>query len=296
MLYNINTFLYDGNDNNIGTAQLQPDLEVLLMIVIGEKINTIRNVIARAVEDRDSTVIQNEAVKQVEAGIDVLDINVGSPSNEIDSMQWAVRAVEEVTDIPLCIDSSNPDAIRAGFKACRGKEKAWANSIALDHKRMEGVLPLVKEHNCRVVALCIDEKGIPATAGQRVKIAGKIVKVIEDRGITPGNLYLDCLVDPISLGSGKTGNTLATIRTIKDKFPQVNTVICLSAVSFGLPGRRLINRTYLPLLIDAGIDAVFLDPLDEELAATLKASNALLDRDENCLEYIKAFREGRIKI
>ena len=265
------------------------------MIIIGEKINTIRNVIARAVENRDSAVIQNEAIRQVEAGIDVLDINVGSPSKEIESMQWAVRAVEEVTDIPLCIDSSNPDAIRAGFEACCGKDKAWANSIALDQKRMEGVLPLVKEHNCRVVALCMDEKGIPATAGQRVEIAGKIIKVIEDRGIPPGNLYLDCLVDPISLGPGKTVNTLDTIRAIKNNFPHVNTVICLRAVSFGLPGRRLINRAYLPLLIEAGIDAVFLDPLDEELAAILKASNALLDRDKNCLEYIKAFREGRIK-
>ena len=191
------------------------------MIIIGEKINTIRNVIARAVEKRDSEVIQHEAIRQVEAGIDVLDINVGSPSNEIESMQWAVRAVEEVTDIPLCIDSSNTDAIRAGFETCRGKDKAWANSIAFEQKKMEEVLPLVKEHNCRVVALCMDEKGIPATAGQRVEIAGKIIKAIEDRGIPPENLYLDCLVDPISLGPGKTGNTLATIRTIKTKFPQV---------------------------------------------------------------------------
>jgi 5-methyltetrahydrofolate--homocysteine methyltransferase len=266
------------------------------MIIIGEKINTIRGVIARAVENRDTAVIQNEAVKQVEAGIDVLDINVGSPSNEIESMQWAVRAVEEVTDIPLCIDSSSPDAIRAGFEACRGKDKAWANSIAMDQKRIEGVLPLVKEHNCRVVALCMDEKGVPATAVERVEVAGRIIKVIEEWDIPPGNLYLDCLVDPISLGPGRTVNTLDTIRTIKNRFPQVNTVICLSAVSFGLPGRKLLNRTYLPLLVDAGIDAIFLDPLDEDLAATLKATNALLDRDENCLEYIKAFREGRIKI
>jgi cobalamin-dependent methionine synthase I len=266
------------------------------MVIIGEKINTIRGAIARAVENRDSAFLQKEALKQVEAGVDALDVNVGSPSNETESMRWAIGVVEEVTDIPLCIDSSSPDAIRAGLEACRGREKAWVNSIAMDQKKIEGVLPMAKKHNCRVVALCMDEKGIPAAVRERVEVASRIVKVIEDWGIPPGNLYLDCLVDPISLGPRRTVNTLETIRTVKSLFPQVNTIICLSAVSYGLPGRKLLNRTYLPLLIDAGVDAIFLDPLDEDLAATLRASYALLDRDENCLEYIKAFREGRIKI
>jgi cobalamin-dependent methionine synthase I len=266
------------------------------MIVIGEKINTIRKNIALAIENRDVEHLQKEAIKQVEAGIDVLDINVGSPFNEEENMKWAVRAIEEVVNIPLCIDSSNPDVIRAGLEVCKDKKTAWANSITLEQKRMGSVLPLVKEYNCPLVALCMDKCGVPTTAEKRVEVARHLMKVVRDWGIDLNNLYLDCLIEPISVGSGKARQTLTTIRMIKDLFPQIKTAVCLSAVSFGLPGRRLINRTFLPLLIEAGVDAVFLDPLDEALMATLRASNALLDKDESCLKYIKAYREGKLNI
>ncbi|KPJ89295.1 MAG: hypothetical protein AMS17_02495 [Spirochaetes bacterium DG_61] len=266
------------------------------MIVIGEKINTIRKNIALAIENRDVEHLQKEAIKQVEAGIDVLDINVGSPFNEEENMKWAVRAIEEVVNIPLCIDSSNPDVIRAGLEVCKDKKTAWANSITLEQKRMGSVLPLVKEYNCPLVALCMDKYGVPTTAEKRVEVARHLMKVVRDWGIDLNNLYLDCLIEPISVGSGKARQTLTTIRMIKDLFPQIKTAVCLSAVSFGLPGRRLINRTFLPLLIEAGVDAIFLDPLDEALMATLRASNALLDKDESCLKYIKAYREGKLNI
>ena len=266
------------------------------MLLIGEKINTIRKCITRAVENRDAEFIQKEAINQVEAGIDVLDVNVGSPFHEAENMRWAVRAIEEVVNIPLCLDSSSPDAIRAGFEVCRDKEKAWANSIIFEQKKMDGVLPLVKEYNCPLIALCMDKDGIPATAEKRVEVARQLIQVIRDRDINPDNLYLDCLIEPISVGTGKALQTLETIRMIKELFPRINTVVCLSAVSFGLPGRRLINRTFLPLLIEAGVDAIFLDPLDEALMTTLRASNALLEKDESCLEYIKSFREGKLKI
>ena len=266
------------------------------MLIIGERINTVRKKIALAVEKKDVEAIQKEAINQVKAGVNVLDVNVGSPLKETENMRWAVKVIQEVVNIPLCIDSPSPETIKAGFQVCRDKKRTWANSIILQKKRIEGVLPLVKKYNCPLIALCIDDKGISPSARERVEIARRLIKVVSDFGIPLDNLYIDCLVEPISIGQGKAQQTLATIRMMKNTFPQMKTVVCLSGVSFGLPGRRLINRTFLPLLIEKGVDAVFLDPLDEILMAILKAANALLDKDESCLDYIKAYREGKLKI
>jgi 5-methyltetrahydrofolate--homocysteine methyltransferase len=266
------------------------------MLIIGERINTVRKNIAVAVKKKDVEAIQKEAINQIKAGVDVLDVNVGSPLNEAENMRWAVKVIQEVVNIPLCIDSPNPETIKAGFQVCRDKRRTWANSITLQKKRIEGVLPLVKKYNCPLIALCIDDKGISSNARKRVEIARRLIKVASDFDILLDNLYIDCLVEPISVGHGKAQQTLATIRMMKNIFAQTKTVVCLSAVSFGLPRRRLINRTFLPLLIEAGVDAIFLDPLDEAIMATLKTTNALLDKDENCLEYIRAYREGKLKI
>ena len=266
------------------------------MLIIGERINTAGKKIALAVEEKDVEAIQKEAINQVKAGVDVLDVNVGSPLKEAENMRWAVKVIQEVVNIPLCIDSPNPETIKAAFQVCRDKKRTWANSITLHKKKLEGVLPLVKKYNCPLIALCMDDKGIPPTARERLEVARRLIEVVSDFGIPLDNLYIDCLVEPISVGQGKAQQSLATIRMMKKTFPQIKTVVCLSAVSFGLPGRRLINRTFLPLLIEVGVDAIFLDPLDETLMAILKAANVLLDKDKSCLDYIRAYREGRLKI
>ena len=266
------------------------------MLIIGERINTCRKKIALAVEEKDAETIQKEAINQVKAGVSVLDVNVGSPLKETENMNWAVKVIQQVVDIPLCIDSPNPETIKAGFEVCRDKKRTWANSIIFQRKRLEGILPLVKKYDCPLIALAMDDKGIPPSAGERVEVARRLIKEVGDFGISLDNLYIDCLIEPISLGPGKVQQTLTTIRMMKDTFPQIKTVICLSAVSFGLPGRKLLNRTFLAILMEAGADAVFLDPLDETIMGTLKAANALLDRDENCLKYIAAYREGKLKI
>jgi len=261
------------------------------MIIIGERINTISKKIASAVAAKDRTYIQQEALKQVEAGADVIDINVGaSLKNEPSDMKWAVEAVQEVVEKPVCIDSSCPETIRAGLSVCRNKADTWANSILLNKKRIEGILPLVKEYKCPVVALCIDENSIPGSAQERVDIARKITDVIYDYGISQDNLYLDALIEPIAIDTTKGRLALDTVRALKKALPKAKTIICLSAVSFGLPGRRLLNRTFLTLLTEAGLDAVILDPTDKELTTTLKASNLLLNKDRDCTEYIKSFR------
>jgi cobalamin-dependent methionine synthase I len=265
------------------------------MLVIGEKINTINARVRQAVEDRDAMFLRDLALAQAGAGADVIDVNVGSrPSVEPESMRWAVGLVQEAVHLPLSIDSPNPVAVRVGLEACRNPSQAWANSINLEQSRLEGILPLVAEHGCHVIGLCMDEDGVPATAAGRVRAAQRMVEEVGRRGISLEKLYLDVLVEPISVVPHAAMVSLGTIREIRSVLPELKTVICLTAISFGLPARRLLNRTLLPLLMAAGADAIILDPLDHQLVATLKAMNALLGRDAHGLAYIAEHRANRL--
>jgi cobalamin-dependent methionine synthase I len=265
------------------------------MLVIGEKINTINPRVRQAVEDRDAAFLRDLALAQAAADADVIDVNVGSgPSVEPENMRWAVELVQDAVDLPLSIDSPNPATVRAGLEACLEPSQAWANSVNLERSRLEGVLPLVSEHGCNVIGLCMDEDGVPATAAGRVRAAQRVVEEVGRRGVSLEKLYLDVLVEPISVVPQAALVSLDTIREMRSAMPELKTVICLTAISFGLPVRRLLNRSFLPLLMAAGVDAIILDPLDHQLVATLKAANALLGRDAHGLAYIGAHRANRL--
>lgn len=266
------------------------------MLIIGERINTVRNRVLEAYQEKNSEYIREEAIRQAKAGADVIDINAGTNIDvEPSNMAWAVEIVQKTVDIPLCIDSPNPQTIRAGLDACRDKKNAWLNSITLEKKRMDSILPLAKEYNCPVIALCIDEEGVPKTAEGRIEIAKRLIEVVDSYGIPLENLYLDPLIEPISIQTDRGLVCLQAVRGIKSANSEIKTVICLSAISFGLPDRKLINGVYLPFLMYEGIDAVFLDPLDSKLMSRLKAAEMLLDRDKYCLNYISAYRDGRLE-
>ena len=262
---------------------------------IAEGINTIRKSVLRAYRQKDEDYIRNLAIRQAQAGADIIDVNAGTDQHsESDCMVWAIEIVQEAVDLPLCIDSPNPSTIRSGFGACRNKKSTWANSVTLEKARMEGILPLVKEHGCPVVGLCMDENVIPETAAGRIEAGRRLADVVDGYGIPLANLYLDALIEPVGVRSDRGLVCLNTIRGIKSAVPEAKTVLCLSAVSFGLPGRRLLNRTYLPTLIYEGIDAVILDVLDGQVMASLQAAQTLLGRDENGLNYIRAHRDGKL--
>jgi len=265
------------------------------MLIVGEKINAVRRSVVAAIERRDAEFFRKEAVRQVEAGADVVDINAGSdPQREADNMRWLVEVVQEAVRAPLCVDSPNPDVIKAGFGAYRGPARLWANSFTAQKARVEGVLPLVKDHGGPVVGLCMDEEGIPTTARARLKVAQRLAEQVDRYGIPRKSLYLDPLVEPVAVLPGRAAVVLDLIRMIKSSLEGVRTLICLSAVSHGLPNRKLLNRTFMVMLIEAGIDCVILDPLDRELRATITASRALLNQDEHCLDYIAAFRQDAL--
>lgn len=266
------------------------------MLVIGEKINTVIKGIHQAYREKDSKYIREVAIRQAEAGADVIDINAGTDLQvDPDNMAWAVQIVQDAVDIPICIDSPDPQTIEAGLQACRDKKNAWVNSITLEKSRIEGILPFVKEYGCSVIALCMDTNTIPRTAKGRVEVAKKLADAVDSYCIPLKNLYLDLLINQISIQTDGGIVCLQTLKGIKSALPTARTAICLSGISFGLPRRKLLNRVYLPLLMYEGIDAVILDPLDGKLMTNLVAADALLDRDEYCLKYISADREGKLE-
>jgi 5-methyltetrahydrofolate--homocysteine methyltransferase len=264
------------------------------MMIIGEKINTVNKKVADALKKKDRAFFQNIALSQVRTGIiKAVDVNVGSdPEQEPDNMRWAVSCIEEVLadHVPLAIDSSNPEVIIAGIEQIKNKKGSILNSITFEESRYKDLLPLVRDYDLDVIALPIDKNGIPQTAEKRLEIARKLVDLVESYGISRTKLYLDCIVEPVSISCEKALISLDTVNKINQYLPEVKTFICLSAISFGLPDRRLINRSFLSLLLSRGLDSVILDPLDDMLVQTLFASNVLLGKDEYCQKYLELFR------
>ncbi len=260
------------------------------MLIIGEKINSTRKRIKEAIAARDAEYLQNLAIAQTEAGADYLDVNTGAfPSEEVELMEWLVGVVQDVVDVPLAIDSANPTALEAGLKLHKNPTPL-VNSITLEEDKFNTVLPLVKRYDAKVLALSIDDGGITKTADERFGVAGRLIKALCGEGIEPDRIYLDPLIQPVSVQNDFGLVALDVIRRIKQEFPEVNTACGLSNISFGLPKRRQLNKTFLVMAMAAGLDSAILDPLDNELMSTVKASNALLGRDRFCKEYIKAFR------
>ena len=263
------------------------------MLIIGERINTTRKSINNAVEARNMELIRGEAIKQAEAGADLIDVNAGTRlKTEVADMEWLVNVVQEAGDSRLCIDSPNPLAIEAGLKLAT--QKALVNSITGEAERVEAIMPMVKEHGSSVVALTMDETGMPKTGEDRHQIACKIVDMIAEYDIPMDDVYFDPLVEPIGSSPQQGLALLEGIKLIRSSFPDAHIICGLSNISFGLPGRKLLNRTFLSMAMNAGIDAAIMDPTDNLLMSAVVASRALLAQDDFCLEYISAWREGKL--
>ena len=269
------------------------------MLIIGERINTVRPDVAAALKERKAAFFQEEVVRQVEAGADMIDVNAGSEvENEPANMAWLVEVVQSAVDVPLCIDSYNPDAVAIGLKKSRHQEQAIANSITLQRGRYDRVLSLVKEYGCSVVGLPIDDAGIPYGASERVEKALRLADVVSSYDIPLERLYIDLLAMAISTDTSQGVATLETLKQLKMKLPQVKTLYSLTGMSFGLPVRRLISCTFLPMLLYLGIDALILDPFTksgQQLMAMIPTADMLLNRDRYCQNYIAAYQQGKLR-
>jgi cobalamin-dependent methionine synthase I len=261
------------------------------MEIIGEKINGTRKRVAQAIAERDVAFIQELARQQTEAGSAWLDVNAGThPQQEADDLIWLIDTVQAVVDTPLCLDSANPQALAVAIKAVN--KTPMINSISGEPQRLEGILPLVAEHGCRVIALAMDEKKIPATSEARVVIIDKVMAATRAAGVPDEHIYVDPLAMTLSTNIQSGQIFFDTLRVVHAVYPEVRFTAGLSNISFGLPVRSYINRAFLTLALQAGLDSAILDPLDQELKAALLAAELVLGRDRHCLNYTRAYRAG----
>ncbi len=264
------------------------------MLIIGELINSTRKRVREAVEKRDAAYIKEVAVKQAQAGAGFLDVNGGIPGREPECLCWLVDLVQEAVDLPLCLDSSDPEALRAALPRIKGR--AMINSIPDEKPRFDAVLPLVKEFGAKVIALCMSEAGPPAGVEDRVATASRLVDRLTAEGVALDDIYVDTCCMPVSTGPEHGISVAEAIGRVMARYPGVHTSVGLSNASFGLPLRKLVNENFIVLLMSRGLDAAIADPCDRQLMANVAAAEALLGRDEYCVKYLKAYRAGKLAI
>lgn len=264
------------------------------MLIVAERINASRKAIRAALEKRDAAAIAGEVRGQAEAGAHYIDLNGGTfPGREAELLCWLVDTAQEATELPLCLDSPDPDALAAALQRIKGA-RPMINSINLEPERFARVLPLAREHGAKLIALAQGE-GVPAaSAAEKVELASRLVEQLAGAGMALDDLYVDPLVFPVGTDSASGLATVSAMREIMARFPGVHTICGLTNVSHGLPARKLVNRTFLAGAIANGMDAAIIDPTDAQLMATLLAAEAVFGRDEYCVNLIEAFQAGKL--
>lgn len=264
------------------------------MIVIGEKINATRSTVRDIIEQRRADQLVDLAQKQATAGAAYIDVNVGTGrgtrQDEVDAMQWAVETLNTAVDKPLCIDSADSVVMEAGLEAM-AQRPAMINSTKADIKYLESVLPLAARFKTPVVALAMDGKGIPKTVEGRIKACRMIAIACRDFGVPIESVFFDPLVLPVSTDARQGKVTLDTLAAVKETFPGARTIMGLSNISFGLPGRALLNAAFLHMAIFAGLDAAIMDPLNADMMQAARTGDALMGKDRHFRKYSRAFRK-----
>ena len=261
------------------------------MIIIGELINASRKVVATAIESGDKGAIQKIARDQAEHLTDYIDVNAGIfVDKEAEYLTWLVETVQEVTDTPCAIDSPDPKAIEAALKVHKGI--AMINSISLEKERYDNLMPIIAGTDLKVVALCMSDEGMPVTVDDRLKIADKLINGLLQNNIPVENIFVDPLVQPLSVDKTFGTGFINTIEAITEKFKGIHTACGLSNISYGLPGRKHLNRAFMIQAILKGLDGAIVNPLDKGMVNAIITAEALAGKDDYCMNYLKAFRAG----
>jgi 5-methyltetrahydrofolate--homocysteine methyltransferase len=259
-------------------------------VLIGERINpTGRRLLAEEMKSGDFSRVEQDALAQVGAGAQMLDVNAGIPlADEPALLAKAIELVQSLTDVPLSIDSSIVAALEAGLSVYKGK--ALVNSVTGEEERLEQVLPLVARHGAAVVAISNDETGISEDPDVRFEVAKKIVSRAADYDIPASDVVVDPLVMPIGAVGTAGRQVFHLIRRLRDELG-VNTTCGASNISFGLPNRAGINAAFLSMAMAAGMTSAITNPLEPEIRQAILASDVLNGRDPNCVTWIKTYRE-----
>lgn len=254
--------------------------------VIGERINpTGKKRFKQALKENDMDYILSQAIEQVEAGADILDVNVGSPEiDEKEMMVRTIKALQAIVDVPLQIDSTKPEVIEAALRVYNGKP--IVNSVNGEDKVLDTILPVVAKYGAAVIGLTLDENGIPEDAEGRVRIAEKIMNHAMEYGIAKEDIIIDCLTLTVSAEQKAAGETLKALHTVKNELG-LKTVLGVSNISFGLPNREMVNKTFLTMALHSGLDLPIINPNVPAMMWAVKTYNVLADIDKNAIEFIE---------
>ncbi len=260
--------------------------------IIGERINpTGKKLFKDALKNNDIDYILSQAISQVNAGANILDVNVGLPEiDEKEMMTRVIKAIQAVVDVPLQIDTTKPDVLEAALRVYNGKP--IVNSVNGEEKSLSAVLPLVKKYGASVVGLTLDENGIPKTAEGRFEIAKKIVDRARGYGINPKDVYIDCLTLTVSAEQEGCRETLNALQRVKNELG-CKTCLGVSNISFGLPNRPLVNHIFLTMALEKGLDLPIINPNDEDMIGAVRAFKVLSNIDRNSIDYIAAYNEAK---
>jgi len=265
-----------------------------LFTIIGERINMTRKRLREEVWNRNAEYISKIAVRQAEAGATHIDINAGGdPAKEVEDMVWLTKVVSEAVELPIAFDGANAEALEAGL-AIANRPGTIINSINGEKERIEGILPLVKKYGTGVVALTMNDDGMPEDFDGRMAITRELAGLLEGEGVGLDRVYFDHLVRPASTNPGQARFLLDAVSATAREFPGAHFALGLSNISFGVPARNNLNRAFLAMLIAAGCDGFILDPCEQGMMNTLLSSRAVMGMDEYCMGYLMAVREGKI--
>ena len=263
-------------------------------VIIGERINpTNRKLLAEEMKAGNLERVQQDAMSQINAGAQILDVNAGVPlADEPKILADSIKLIQSISDVPLCIDSSIVEALKCGLEAYQGK--ALLNSVTGEEERLETVLPLVKQFGCAVIGISNDDSGISEDINVRFEVAKKIVERAMDYGIPKEDVLIDPLVMPIGAINDAGKQVLELIKKLQNEL-QVNTTCGASNLSFGLPNRHGLNTAFIAMAIANGMPCAITNPLEKEIMQSIRGANVIMGHDPECSAWIMNYREPREK-
>ena len=260
------------------------------MIIIGEKLNGSIPSCAKAIAERDADYIRTYAKKQADANATFIDCCTSVNEGELEVMEWMVNLIQEVTDLPIALDSPDPQVLVDSMKFC--KRPGLINSVSGEGNKIDLIFPVIADTKWEVMALLSDDTGIPKTAAKRIEVFEKIMAKAKEYGISPSRIHIDPLIEMLCTSEDGIAMVVEAMQYIRSKYPTIHISGAVSNISFNLPGRKIVNQAFTVLAMNAGMDSAVLDPTNRDLLGIIYATEALLGLDDYCMEYITGFREG----
>lgn len=263
------------------------------MIIIGEKINGSIPAVAKAIAERDAEFIKNRAKVQAEANATFIDCCASVEETvEVETLKWMIECIQEVTDLPISVDSPSAEVLLEAYKFCN--KPGIINSVSMEGDKIDKIFKEIADTNWEVICLLSDDTGIPKTAADRLRVFDNIMAKAKEYGIKPSRLHIDPLVEMLCTSEDGIAMNVEVISTIRQQYEDIHITAAVSNISFNLPVRKLVNLGFTVLAMNAGLDSAILDPTNRDMLGLIYATEALLGLDDYCMEYIGAYREGII--